>query len=513
MTSLSLFHQESVGFQQVIPAILRRCRMAGPKVDELCRQLVGQHLVEQAQLDICLGDLGAHASDAESVISWLESKGLLTSLQAGKIRRGETADLILGPFRLMYRNASGSFARVYRARDIRTGKMVGLKVLRQRYCDDPAAVDEFRREAELGKSLRHENIVPIFDVAVTQGQHYLSMEFVEGGNLRDFISIRKKLEPLEATKCVLEMAEGLSYALGKGATHRDLKMTNVLMSSTGVAKLVDFGLASISEDGGETESAARALEYATLEKNTGAPRDDPRSDLYFLGAIYYELLTGTAPLPRTRDRNERSQFSRYLQVRPVRQLEPGLPRSVASIVDRMLQLNPHLRYQTPAEAVKDLKSALAELAKSTGTGLGTGPGDSVPSSPAGADGGAVQTVMCLDDRPKQQDMLREYFSKHGFRVLVLSDLSRGLHRLQTQPPDCMIIMGDAFGADAVQSYIEAAAVADARRVGVVLVLGAEQSHEKSRLPQTDHARVVTLPATLRDLRQAVKVTLNGSAVD
>ncbi len=483
--------------------------MAAPKVDDLCRQLVRLQLVPQKQIDLCLSELGPQTKDPEAVISWLETKGTLTSLQSGKVRRGELADLVLGPFRLLYRNATGSFARVYRACDVRTGKMVGLKVLRQRYCEDREAVEEFRREAELGKSLRHDNIVPIYEVAEDKGQHYISMEFVEGGNLRDFITIRKKLEPLEATKCVLDMAEGLNYALTKGATHRDLKMTNVLMSSNGVAKLVDFGLASISEEGGETESAARALEYATLEKNTGAQRDDPRSDLYFLGTIFYELLTGIPPLPRTRDRNERSQFSRYLHVQPIRQLEPSLPRSVANVVDRLMHLNPNLRYQTPGEACRDLKLALSELA--SGEGLVKGLGDSSPSQPISNE--PLLTVMCLDDRPKHQDLLREYFSKHGFRVLVLSDLQRGLSRLNNQPPDCMIIMGDAFGDDAVRGYVEAAAVAEARQVGVVLVLAAEHADQKARLPETEHARVVALPATLRELRQVVKSIVSGSDWD
>ena len=472
-------------------------------LDDLSRQLVRHQLVPQGTMDQCLLELGQPARDPEAMISWLETKGVLTSLQCQKIRKGELQDLVLGPFRLLYQNASGSFARVYRACDTRTGKMVGLKVLRQRYNSDREAVTEFRREADLGRALRHDNIVPIYDVAEDHGTHYIAMEFVEGGNLRDFIQIRKKLSPLDAVKCVLDIAEGLEYALTKGATHRDLKMTNVLMSSTGVAKLADFGLASVSADGGETESAARALEYAALEKNTGAPRDDPRSDLYFLGTIFYELLTGTPPLARTRDRNERSQFSRYMNIPPVRQIDSTLPRGVANIVDRLMQLNPHLRYQSPTEAIRDLRQALVDLGQAGGATKGAEPalGDSaatqtVPGTP-------LRTVMCLEDRPKQQDLLREYFGKHGYRVLVLSDLSRGLARLHNQPPDCLVIMGDAFGEEALRGYTEAAAIAEARQVGVVLVLPAELADKKSQLPQTDHAKVVQMPATLRDLRNAI----------
>lgn len=475
-------------------------------VDDLYRQLVRHQLVSQNLVDQCQADLGTRGRDLEAVISWFESKGALTSLQSQKIRKGELVDLVLGPFRLLYQNASGSFARVYRACDTRTGKMVGLKVLRQRYNGDREAVTEFRREAELGRSLRHQNIVPIFDVAQDHGTHYIAMEFVEGGNLRDFIQIRKKLSPLDAVKCVLDIAEGLEYALTKGATHRDLKMTNVLMSSTGVAKLADFGLASISSDGGETESAARALEYAALEKNTGAPRDDPRSDLYFLGTIFYELLTGSPPLARTRDRNERSQFSRYMNILPVRQVDPTLPRAVAGIVDRMMQLNPHLRYQSPTEAIRDLRQALVELGPGTGPGTEPALGDSAPAQTV--PGVPLRTVMCLDDRPKQQDLLREYFAKHGYRVLVLSDLQRGLARLHNQPPDCLVIMGDAFGEEALRGYTEAAATAEARQVGVVLVLPVELADRKSQLPQTDHAKVVPMPATLRDLRTAVATIID-----
>src|SRR5579872_5984902 len=481
--------------------------MSSSKVDEICRWLVRLDLVPQHQLETCLGQLGRKSCQTEEILRWLEHKGILTSYQVGRIEKGEIDGLVLGSYKLMYRNASGSFARVYRACDLRSGKMVGLKVLRQRWSEDARALSEFRREAELGKSLSHKNIVPIYEVGESKGQHFFAMEFVEGGNLRDFINIRKKLNPQEATRCVLDMTEGLDYAFSRGSTHRDLKMTNVLMSSQGVAKLVDFGLAGVAEDERyDGESAQRALEYATLEKNTGAPRDDPRSDLYFLGAIYYELLTGVPPLPRTKDRVERSQYSRYLQVRPVRSLEPNLPRSVANIVDRLMQLNPANRYQTPAEVLTDLRTAVAEAGNNSSQ-----PNDSqVDSSRSASANNALYTVMCIEDRHKQQDVLREYFSKHGYRVLVLSDLQRGLTRLRSSPPDCMVIMGDALGDQAVRGYTEAHQIKGQSRVGLVLVLNENQSSWKARLPESQSSRVIVQPVTLRELRKVVKHTLGGS---
>jgi serine/threonine protein kinase len=481
------------------------------KVEELCRLLVRLQLVPQQQIEICLGQLGKNGQ-IDDCLRWLENKGFLTSYQVGRIDKGETDGLVLGPFKLMYRNASGSFSRVYRACDLRTGRMVGLKVLRQRWADDPKAVAEFRREAELGKALLHENIVPIYEVGQSNGQHYLSMEFVEGGNLRDFINIRKKLTPVEATKCVLEMSSGLDYAFRHGSTHRDLKMTNVLMSSQGVAKLVDFGLAGVAEDlRDDGETAQRALEYATLEKNTGAPRNDPRSDMYFLGAIFYELLTGIPPLPRTKDRVERSQFSRYQQVRPLADVEPGLPRNVVAIVERMMHLNPTMRYQSPGEVLPHLRAVYSEMtqSKSTASNAAALPESSRPS----AVGSAMQplhTIMCIEDRHKNQDYLREYFSKHGFRVLVLSDIQRGLSRLKSSPPDCMVIMGESLGDRAINGFNDALTLCDESHTGVVLVLGEKQSPLKANVKETDTARVLVQPVTLRDLRTVVKQTIGHS---
>src|SRR5262245_40053687 len=118
--------------------------MSSSKVDELCRLLVRLHLVSPDQIEECLAQGGRRNPDTSELLRALENQGLLTSYQVARIEKGETEGLVLGHYKLMYRNASGSFARVYRACDLKTGRMMGLKVLRQRWADDARAISEFR---------------------------------------------------------------------------------------------------------------------------------------------------------------------------------------------------------------------------------------------------------------------------------------------------------------------------------------------------------------------------------
>ena len=131
------------------------------------------------------------------------------------------------------------------------------------------------------------------------GQYYLAMEFIEGGNLREILNIRKKLTPRESLRIISDAANGLGYAYAHGVTHRDIKLTNLLISSTGVCKLVDFGLAKLYAN--EKEKIDRTVDYAGLERATGVDNNDVRSDIYFLGCVLYECLTGRSPLIMTRD--------------------------------------------------------------------------------------------------------------------------------------------------------------------------------------------------------------------
>lgn len=469
-------------------------------VNDLADKLVLLQLVPQAVVDACLAILPGRLRTPHGLLECLESKGALTSYQIGRISKGEMQGLILGPYKLQYRNASGSFARVFRAARLSDGSMVGMKILRQRWANDPQMVATFQREAELGQVLQHENIVPIYEIGLSGDQHYFTMEFVEGGNLRDFLSIRGKLSPEEATKCLLEMSQGLSYAHAKGIQHRDLKPTNVLMSSQGIARLVDFGLAIApsAKNLEDDEAFQRALDYATLERGTGVQRDDPRSDIYFLGTIYYELLTGKSPLPRTRNRIERGRFARYEDVIPIERVDPSLPPAVVKICNKMLELSPVRRYQNPSEVLFDAREAhVAFGGRPDGTHVSE-------SSRAAAAAANTKTVMIIENRIKHQDVLRDYFNKHGFRVLVMGDLQRGLNRLDSNPPDCLIIMGEGIGDSAMKGFRMAQQLDADLPALRILILAERQADWKPKIPKIDRSRVFVQPLPLRKLRHYIE---------
>jgi eukaryotic-like serine/threonine-protein kinase len=462
--------------------------------DDLTRELLKLRLVTEEELAQCQAS-NPITSEPKSLLKALERQHLLTSYQVSKLCSDEDAPLVLGGCKLMYQNASGSFARVFRGCRIDTNEIVGLKVLRTRYLDDPQSVAHFHREAELCMKLQHKNIVPIYSVATEGNDHFFTMEFVEGGNLRDFANIRGKFQPADLLRCATDMAEGLEYALSKGMTHRDFKLSNVLMSSKGVAKLVDFGLAG--DDDSSSSNDVQAVEYATLEKHTGAPRNDPRSDLFFLGAVLYELATGTSPYPPTKSLEDRKMFSRYSGIRPVRRADPNINPLVADIIDRLLKIIPQERYQSATELLVDLRAAL----KALGADM---PETQAPQTPR------LSTVLCVEYRVKQQDMLRDYLSKHGFRVLMLTAWDRALTRIKNNPPDCLLLMGEAVGdGNNKDIYDEALRWCNLKGTAIVVVAVAAEKGVEKQLNLNASSRIIMQPTTLRDVRTSIVEVLQS----
>ncbi|WP_417379350.1 protein kinase domain-containing protein [Gimesia sp.] len=476
---------------------------------KLSVELVSMRLVSQQDMDSCLQELREKSTDDDQLIRLLERKNLITSFQAGRLKNKEFDGLVLGDNKLMYQNASGSFARVYRASSVKDGRMVGVKVLRQRWAQDPETVKMFHREAEVCKQFQHKNIVAIYDVGVQDDTHYFTMEFVEGGNLRDFITIRKKLSPVEAINYTVDICEGLEYANRLGYTHRDMKPTNVLMSIQGVAKLIDFGLAGEDDASGAGEAHQRAVEYGTLEKSTGAPRNDPRSDLYFVGTIFYELLCGKPPFPRTKDIEERKRPSRYSEVPSITSLEPDLPAPIVNVLEKLMAYQPDQRYQSATEAIQDLLEVRAQLGEA-------GTADKSAEVKASAEQElkmviAPPTVLCVENRVKHQDVLREYLTKHGYRVLILSDIERAMNRIKENAPDCVVFMEDSIGEGAVDAFNNSLAM-DAD-LAAVLVLSEKNASVKKTLQKTDRSRILVQPIKIRNLRAKIQRVLQHQLND
>lgn len=436
------------------------------------------------------------SSSVESMLQTLERRQLLTPLQTGRILKGDTEGLVLGQYKLLYRNASGSFARVFRAASLDNSRVVALKLLRERWADDPRTVASFEREARLCQKFVHPNIVPIFEIGNEGRFHYFTMEFVEGGNLRDFLKIRRTLSPPEATRCMLHICQGLEYAQKIGVSHRDLKLTNVLMSSTGVAKLVDFGLAGAESpsQAGTSDDIQRALEYASLERGTNAPRNDPRSDLFFAGAIYYELLTGEGPWARTRDREEKLLLSRYSNIRSVESFRPDLPQSIARICGRMLEVSPSARYQTAADIVKDLRAVMVELGQTV---------EELPSDkkPIRIDMKPDFRLLVVDTLRKRSAKVKEYFEAKGFDVAFIKSSEQAFNMLKSRPPDGILFLADNNTEEVLSIFPQIQAYARSQKVPCLAVFAAEDEAEvKKKIVSTRFGTTMFQPATLRDIR-------------
>jgi serine/threonine-protein kinase len=267
------------------------------------------------------------------------------------------------------------------------------------------------------------------------------------------------VESLESLRLIKDITSGLAYAAERGITHRDLKMSNVLITSKGSAKVLDFGLAAgsarMSDDDADSCPNPRAIDYAALERATGVRRDDPRSDVYFIGCILYNMLTGVAPLYETRDRLMRLSIQRFHDIKPITELEPTLPRLAAMVVNKAMELNPERRYSSMRELHNDLEVAYKRISEGdTGADLPLDTTSTVAVAKGPSMEGLSRTVMLIDSNTGMQDLLRDKLKQHGYRVLIVSHPDRGLARFTgTQHvADCVIFSALVLGMDAVEPF-------------------------------------------------------------
>ena len=464
--------------------------------------LVGElELASPAALQEAMRETGT-AVDAAAFGQALVRRETVTGFQLERLLKGERRGYYYGRAKVLYQIGAGSFARVYRAIHRDTGGILAVKVLRSRYSNDPDKCRAFRHEGEMGQLLRHPNIVAIDDVGEEGGTSYITMEFVEGQTLRELVKIRGALDLPRALDVIAHLAAGLDYAHRRGVTHRDLKASNVIVSSTGEAKLVDFGLAGVDESGdgalGRIDQP-RTIDYATLEKLTGMKDDAVRSDIYFLGTIAYLVVAGTSPLKETRDRNERADPQRYRSVVPLAERCPDLPKDVVDLVSRMISLDPLERWQTAADVRRRTELIIAHRN-----------GGELP-----VDSAAVQkgSLMVVESSQKAQQVLREFFSKLGYRVLLTENPQRALTRFASTPlpADCLVLSTHALGDDAVAAFNTLMTDPFLAAVPAVLLLGSKQADLAEGARSDGRRRVVQMPVQTEDMTRVLHELVTGNA--
>lgn len=472
---------------------------------DVAQQVVRLGLLDEPTAKELLFELDDPKSPAVDFVRMLERKRLLTPFQSGKLLKGDTDGYFLGGYRILYKIASGSFGRVYRGDDPRTGQIVAVKVLRRRWTEDPKRVESFEREGRIGMSIDHPNIVRILAVSkdAATGAHFIVMEFVEGGTLRDIQAIRGKLEPEEALRIMEECAAGLAYGWSRGLSHRDIKASNILIGTDRIAKLVDFGLAGVSQGAEiliagvkkqDEEQADRTVDYAGLERATGVPPGDIRSDIYFLGHVLFESLTGVPLVPPTKDKHARMNRRRFEDAEhnfPRLAQEHKLPMPVIRLIGKAIALEPTQRFQTPAQFHEAVKTARLEL---------TGQADVMSARRASG----PPTLYVVEGNAKLQDVFREKFKRFGFRVLISLDASQAVKRYQTQPFHAIVIDARTAGQDGIDAFRRVMSEANAMHLDLaaVLLLGEDQKNWLASL-KAGSGHVFVGSPTMKQLLEAL----------
>jgi beta-lactam-binding protein with PASTA domain/serine/threonine protein kinase len=266
-----------------------------------------------------------------------------------------------GRYELHRRLGRGGMAEVYLARDQMLDRPVAVKVLFPALATDAGFVERFRREAQSAANLQHANIVSVFDWGEANGTYFIVMEYVEGHTLAEILRDDGRVHPDRAAEIAADIAAALGFAHRNGVVHRDVKPGNVLVTHDGSVKVADFGIARAISDHSDqnltkTGSVMGTATYFSPEQARGAPVD-PRSDLYSLGCVLYEMTTGQAPFS-----GESAVAIAYKHVQenpvPPRQIDPALPETLEAITLKCLAKNPANRYPTAQDLRADLRRYL-----------------------------------------------------------------------------------------------------------------------------------------------------------
>jgi serine/threonine-protein kinase len=269
--------------------------------------------------------------------------------------------ILANRYEILAKVGEGGMAQVYEARDNLLFRPVAIKILREQYASDTEFVERFRREAQAAASLSHPNVVNIYDVGQEQGVHYIVMEYVSGRNLKELIREQGPLPVKTAVSIAQGIAQALDHAHRHGLVHRDIKPHNILITEDGQVKVTDFGIARAASSVTLTQTGIviGSVHYFSPEQARGQ-NVEPQSDLYSLGVVLYEMVSGRLPFTGESPISIAMQQI-HEQATPLRKINPRVPASLEKVVAKAMAKDPKDRYQSAAEILADLRRIVPTL--------------------------------------------------------------------------------------------------------------------------------------------------------
>ncbi len=247
----------------------------------------------------------------------------------------------------------GGMANVYRGRDLLEGNLVAIKVLRSEFAENEEFLRRFKNESKAIAMLSHSNIVKVFDVSFTTAVHFIVMEYIAGITLKDYIQQQQIISWKEAAHFTLQILRGLQHAHDKGIVHRDVKPQNIMLLSDGTIKITDFGIARFARSGSRTitDRAIGSVHYISPEQASGNVTDQ-RTDIYAVGVMLYEMLTGELPFEADTPLTVALKQIQDTAKAPS-QINPDIPKPLEEIIIHAMRKDVDMRYQSAAEMLKD----------------------------------------------------------------------------------------------------------------------------------------------------------------